>query len=174
MSESSTTVLELRRAFDAAFAIEPAAAPDEILLMAVRAGARSCAVRVSDLAGVVRFSGAAPFPTGEPAFLGIAVVRGATVPVYDLAAILGEGVDRVPRWLLLAAGTDHVALAFDELEGYLRVRTEDLVTAAAADGGASEPRSQVVRDGGGMRPLVSVPAVLQRLKARLGNEAKER
>jgi purine-binding chemotaxis protein CheW len=173
MSDATSRALALRRAFDASFAAEPAKPPERIALIAVRAGARSYALPISELAGVVRFGGAAKFPSSEPAFLGIAVVRGVTVPVYDLAAIRDEGAARAPRWMLLAAGTEPLALAFDELEGTLRVFAGDIATAAGA-GGAAAPALQFVRDGETVRPLISVALLAQRLKKRLGNESKER
>lgn len=169
MSRTSSKVDDLRREFDAAFAAPYAAPAARVDLVALRAGTLACAVRTAEVEGVAPFRGVAPVPCGEPAFLGVAGVRGAIVPVYDLAALAGGGAARAPRWLLLSGGAEPVALAFDEMEGYLRVGRDDLV--AAAVGAAA---AEAVRAGASLRPVVSLASVLKDLRRRLGVADKER
>jgi chemotaxis signal transduction protein len=161
------TVEELRRAFDSAFASEPAPPVDRVDLVALRAGDRSYAVRVSDVGAVVPLGAVAAMPCDEPAFLGIAASRGAPVAVYDLAALLGDGAVRAPRWVLLTAGADRVAFAFDEIEEYLRVPREQLVAAQPPELAAAGP-SELLRAGARQRPVVSLGQLVKRLEERLG------
>ncbi len=170
MSADAERLDELRRAFDAAFAA-PVPAPAECIpVIALRAGPFSCAVRIAEVGGVVPVGRLAVLPCEEPAMLGVAAVRGALVPVYDLSALAGSGRARAPRWMLVAAGADRVALAFDEIEDYLRVGREQLVRDAGA--GAAWP--EVVREADRLRPVVSVASLLENLRLRLGLAEKER
>jgi purine-binding chemotaxis protein CheW len=168
MSAAPGTLEALRRAFDSAFAVEFAAATERVDLVALRAGGRSFAVRVSDVAGVVTFRGVAPVPCDEPAMLGLAAVRGAPLPVYDLAALLGDGSAQAPRWMLLSAGTNRVALAFDEIEEYLRVPREQLIPASQGGRATPSAASELVRTGSSVRPVVSMSSLLKELEQRLG------
>jgi chemotaxis signal transduction protein len=172
MSAESGRIDELRRTFDSAFASEPAAPVERVDLIALRAAARSYAVRVSEIAGVVPFGGAVPLPCEEPAMLGIAAVRGTPLAVYDLAALVGDGPAKAPRWMLLSAGADRVALAFDELDGYLRIPRDQLVAAAPEHGAKATFRPvELARCGASLRPIVSVTAVVRELERRLGPPA---
>jgi chemotaxis signal transduction protein len=164
---------ELRRQFDSAFAAEPAPRVERVDLVVLRVGEASYAVRVSEVAAVAPLGGVARVPCGEPAFLGIAAFRGAPVPVYDLAALLGDGAARAPRWMLLAGGEDRVALAFDELEQYLRAAREQLVAAARPGASAAEP-GELLRAGASLRPVVSLASVRMELERRLGLPEKGR
>jgi len=60
-------------------------------------------------------------PTGAPARgPGVAVIRGAPVPVYDLSGLLGTNGDHPPaRWVTLKAGARRFALAVEEVVGLL-------------------------------------------------------
>jgi len=173
MSADEGRVGELRRAFDSAFAAEPVAPAERVGLIALRAGARSYAVRTSDVASVVAAGAIVPLPCDDPALLGLAAVRGTPLPVYDLAALLGEGAAKAPRWMILSHGPDRLALAFDELEGYLRVPLADIV-AAAPDPAAPLAAPELVRAGSSLRSVVSVASVVRRVKQRCGISTKER
>jgi chemotaxis signal transduction protein len=174
MSADSGKLGELRRAFDSGFAAERAAPVERVDLIALRAGERSYAVRISEIGSVVPFRGVVPLPCQEPALLGLAAVRGTAMPVYDLAALVGDGAAAAPRWMLLSAGTDRVALAFDEIEEYLRLPREKLVAASERGAAATPARAEVVRDGSSLRPVVSMASVLRNLEQRFGLPTKER
>jgi len=165
---------ELRRAFDSGFASKRAAPAEHVDLIALRAGGRSYAVRISEVGSVVPFRSIAPLPCDEPAMLGIAAVRGAAVPVYDLAALVGDGAARAPRWMLLSGGADRVALAFDEIEEYLRLPRGQLVAASEHGAAATPAVAELVRHGSSLRPVVSLASVLSKLEERLGLPLKER
>jgi purine-binding chemotaxis protein CheW len=174
MSGAPELLETLRRAFDAAFAAEPEPPAERVNLVALRAGGRSWAVRISEVAGVAPLAGLAALPCDEPAMLGLAAIGGTPVPVYDLAALLGEGGARAPRWMLLSAGADRVALAFDELEEYLRVPREQVVAASGPVAAGDARATELVRAAGALRPVVSLDAVLKTLEARLGLSTKGR
>jgi chemotaxis signal transduction protein len=173
MSADEGRLAELRRAFDSAFAAEPVAPPERVDLIALRAAGRPYAVRASDVASVVATGAIVPLPCDEPALLGLGAVRGTPLPVYDLAALLGEGAARSPRWMILSHDPDRLGLAFDELEGYLRVPLADLA-AAAPDAAARQAAAELVRAGSSVRPVVSVASLVRRVKQRCGHSTKER
>src|ERR1700760_4167096 len=106
---------ELRGDFDRSFA-EPARSHDveHAELLAVRAGGRPYALRLSQTAGLHPDRPVTPLPGPIPALLGLAGFAGTVVPVYDLAGLLGHPGATRPRWLVLAAGTPPLALAFHE------------------------------------------------------------
>lgn len=113
---------------------------DPVLL--VRAGGRVCALPLPQVIETLRPLPAAPL-AGLPDFVrGAAVVRGAAIPVVDLAAFLGLEAPAAPsRFVLVRCGPRAAALAVDavwgvaSLEGVERAATPLL---GAADGGAVE------------------------------------
>jgi len=116
----------LRVAFDEAFARPPAALPEHRELLVIGAGDEDLAVPLDALAGVENASPITPLPSPQPALLGLANHRGAVVPVFSLAALLGRA-GQTPRWFALVAlaPNNKVALAFERLVERVRVsRTE--------------------------------------------------
>ncbi len=88
---------------------------DQVLIMTV--GARRCALPVAHVIETMR-----PLPiepvAAAPAFvLGVAVVRGAPVPVVDLAAMQGLDGAEVGRFVTVDAGGRTVALAVSGVVG---------------------------------------------------------
>lgn len=66
-----------------------------------------------------------PLP-GMPVFtLGVAVIRGAAVPVVDAAALLGstDGAN-AGRWVMLRAGERRIALAVEAVEGVVEIAAD--------------------------------------------------
>jgi purine-binding chemotaxis protein CheW len=171
MSER-TSLEALRSAFDSAFATELRAPTEHVDVIVLRAGGASFAVRVAELAGVVSYQAVAPLPCDDATALGIAAVRGAILPVYDLAASLGRGASPSNRWMLLAAGSDRVALAFDEIEQYVRVPRGGFVPAAPHGSSSALVPTEVARVGGAMWPVISIAEFLRRLEERLTARTK--
>ncbi|GAA1621146.1 chemotaxis protein CheW [Actinoplanes couchii] len=153
-------VEQLRADFDRSFA-EPARTldGDSIELLAVGAGGRPYALRLSQASGVHPDRPVTALPTTVRALLGVAGFAGTVVPVYDLAALLGHTIGQRPRWLLLTAGTPPMALAFHELDRHLRVPLGDVVTASTDDDGQHGCLQGLVRLPDGDRPIIDVPAV---------------
>ena len=156
---------ELRRSFDQAFALPRRQVRDEVeQFLAIRVGGQPCALRLRDLTGLAAGRRVLSLPSRAPELLGIAGVRGALVPVYSLAVLLGHGQATAPlRWLAQCGGEDPIGLAFEEFEGYLRAPRADVYRANTA---AGRHVSEVVRVGAVVRALVDVPSLTAALKAR--------
>ena len=65
-------------------------------------------------------------PVSDARLLGIASFRGAIVPVYSLAVLLGHPPTPGPRWLVIAAEAP-VAFAFELFESHLRVSADEIL-----------------------------------------------
>jgi purine-binding chemotaxis protein CheW len=118
------TVAELRREFDAAFAVAPQVetARRESLL-AVRIAGDGFAMRVSQIAGLFADKAVTPLTSPLAELKGLAGFRGRAAPVYDLGALLGYGSSGATRWLVLARTPEPLALAFDAFESHFSVAT---------------------------------------------------
>ena len=166
-------VAELRRAFDQSFAEAPpldvAALED---LLDVRFGPTAYALRVTEISGLFAGVKITPLPTAVPELLGIAGIRGSILPVYDLRVLLGYAVDARPRWLAVAAGAP-VGLAFDRFEGHVRVRRDALMPQGPGETAMRHVREVVHREGL-VRPVVSIPSVLEAVTSRVRRGAAEK
>jgi purine-binding chemotaxis protein CheW len=86
--------------------------------LVVAVGSRFCSIQLEHLTETMR-----PLPieavAGMPPFvLGLSVIRGAPVPVVDLAAAMGTSGSSAPsRFVLLKVGDRRVALAVDAVVG---------------------------------------------------------
>jgi purine-binding chemotaxis protein CheW len=154
----------LREAFDRSFAAAPQLHDDDREdLLGIAVAGEPYALRLSAVAELVSGRAVTRLVGGAPGLLGIAGLRGALVPVFDLAGLLGRD-DRVPpRWLALTSGEPRVALAFAQLDGHLRVARDAI--AADADGGGRRHVQGVVRAGDALRPIVHVASILATLAA---------
>jgi chemotaxis signal transduction protein len=155
---------EMRAAFDRSFA-EPARTEQEPLqdFLAIRVGSDPYAIRLADITGLFTDRPITRLPSADPAFIGIAGVRGAVVPVYDLGAFLGYPQEEAPRWLLLV-GANALALAFDAFEEHQRLPQGAL---AAERGQAGRVFiKEVLHAPGSIRPIVQVTAILQEIEQR--------
>jgi purine-binding chemotaxis protein CheW len=91
---------------------------DSTLTLAIRVGARMCAVPISDVVEIMR-----PLPieawSGAPdGVLGLSVIRGALAPVVDLATLLGASSNSLrARFVAIRVGERRVALAVDAVLG---------------------------------------------------------
>ena len=150
---------QLRTEFDRSFA-EPVSSHDaehaELLL--IRAGGRPYALRLSQTSGVHPDRPITPLPGPLPALLGLVGFAGSVVPVYDLTTLLGHPAGDRPRWLVLAAGSPRLGLAFHELDGHVRVPAGAIIGEAAGTGHRGG-LGGLVELPGGARPIVDVPAM---------------
>ena len=160
------TAMDLRQAFDRSFAEAPlveAALFNDYL--AFHLGGDPHVMPLAGIARLLPLRALTPVASTMPAWLGVAGVAGAVIPVYDLCALLGYPVGDRPRWMVIAAAAP-VALAFDALDGQLRHRRE-----AGGHAAGTEPRRpqerEVLRIAGLVRSVVSTASVLANIKSRL-------
>lgn len=161
-------LVHLRESFDNSFAEphrEEVAAFEDLL--AIRAGGHRYALRLTQAAGLFPDRPVTRLPGPLPSLLGVASFRGSIVPVYDLGAVFGHPAPAAARWLVLAAGEPSVALAFEELDGHLRVPSELIVEESTGHGPRGCLRGIVPLDGGA-RPIVDVPAVRAAIESLTG------
>lgn len=113
-----------------------------------RLGRERCCALASSTRGAVRLVGLAPIPSAAREVAGALARGGEVIPVFHLASVLGQRLDRLPETahaLVLGTTADEVALAIDALDGFgeiedggLRAPPEEarspFITAATADG----------------------------------------
>ena len=154
-----STARELRRAFDAGFAA--AIGSDEVAredLLAISVGGHPHAIRLGEITGLVVDRPIVQMPSRIPALLGLASSRGAIVPVFDLAALLGLPRATSPRWIAIAARA-RVGFAFDAFAGHRRATVADIATSTT---GPDE--SEVLRDGDRQRPIIHLASVIEQIE----------
>jgi len=165
--DGAARAAELRRAFDGTFAAPPLLDDGDATeaLLAVRAGADACVVRLSEMRGLVARPTVVALPGPLPELLGLASLRGALIPVYRLAALQGQPVTAAPAaWMMLVEADGLVGLAFEELLGYLRVQRSAI--AALPDASGAPGASWAARIGDALRPLIDVPSLIEGLRRR--------
>jgi chemotaxis signal transduction protein len=149
---------ELRRAFDASFAVLGDAGAAHVDLLAVTIAGHPHAIRLSEIAGMFVGRTIARTPTRRVELLGLAGFRGAIVPVFDLAMLLGLPRASSPRWIAIASQA-RVGLAFDAFDGHRRVAPSELATNKEHGGDTA-----VVMDGDRIRPIVQFASIIARLE----------
>lgn len=179
MSETpviESKVAKLREAFDRSFALPPPPASQEVEdLLTIRVAGDPYAIRLCDIAGIVTGGKMVAVPAATLDLLGLAGIRGDIVPVFGLASILGYSQPpESPRWMILCAADESIALAFSDFEGYIRIPK----SALHADETLRATRqyvSQVGSTDAVARSVISIPLILARIQNRIGHHrpAKE-
>lgn len=155
----AATAPDLRREFDRSFAHGVAERADRLEdLLAIRIAGEAYALRLAEVRGLSVGRPVVPLPRPGPALMGLAGVRGAIVPVYDLARLLGCPPVAASPWLALAAGAP-VGFAFEAFEGQLRLPREAIVE-AEGEGWARRQVREIARAADLARPVVHLPSVL--------------
>jgi chemotaxis signal transduction protein len=163
----SARAARLREEFDRSFAL-PAAGADARTedFLGIGLAGDPHALRLAEIAHVGPLSEITPLPSARPGFLGLAGLRGAIFPVYDLRVLLGYPAADAPRWMAIAAGQG-LALAFDSVEAYLRVPL------GSATPGADLPSRRHVREvlrlDDQVRPIVSISSLLASVQSASGS-----
>jgi chemotaxis signal transduction protein len=174
----ASRVADLRNAFDRARAVPDSSGASEESenLLAIRVSQDAYALRVGEISGLVTDRKIVAFPTAIPELLGVAGIRGALVPVYSLAALLGYVTETEgTRWLALCGTEEPVALAFNNFEGYLGVvRTQ--IYAARHEDVTRACVEYLVRADDMVRAVVSIPLLREAIQKRCGKSmiSKER
>lgn len=154
----------LREAFDRSFAVpRPPNPPPSEDLLAIRVGEEPYALRLSDIAALHPDRRITPLPGSMPALRGIAGFRGAVVPVYDLAALLGQPPAEAVRWHAIAASAP-VAFAFAALDRQLRVPRDAIVPNETGEQPHRYVREFVRMTEGVVHPIVDLPSVIDAVK----------
>ncbi|MGE3547439.1 MAG: chemotaxis protein CheW, partial [Kofleriaceae bacterium] len=126
------TADELRRAFDRDFARAAGAPTAGEDVLAIQCGGDPYAIRLAEVAGLHAHLTIEPVPSPVRELTGVAALRGALVPIYDLAALLGYPACN-GRWSVVAGGRS-MGFAFDRFESHARVPV-DAFTAELTDHG---------------------------------------
>jgi chemotaxis signal transduction protein len=160
----SMNALQLRRAFDRTFSearrIDTIPTDD---FLAVRVGSGSFAIPLSEIAGLFARKTITRLPTPLPTLIGTAAFRGAILPVYDLARILGYASSGLSPWLVIAA-SEAVALTLTGFDGHLRLPRDARVAQDAGTDASQLHVREVARTPEGVRPIVHVPSVLATIR----------
>jgi hypothetical protein len=122
---------ELRAAFDRGFAEAPGGlAPERVELLRIRLADAAYAIPLSAIASIHVDLHVEPIPRTSDDLLGVAVVRGAIIPIFDLRRLAGASTDAKPRWVVLASGR---GFAFDGFDGLVRAtgRTDPVIDLVA-------------------------------------------
>ena len=177
-SRMAMTALELRSAFDQAYAHPPPSLDSEHLenLLAIRLAGDPYAIRVSEITGLASDRKIIALPSPISELLGVAGIRGGLVPVYSLAMLVGHDRDvNHARWLALYGTEEPVGLAFSDFEGYLKVPSAQIYKAGQSQAIREHVRD-AVRTAGVIRAIVNIPSLVETIKRRCGVDraAKER
>lgn len=163
----ATRAVELRRAFDRSFADAPRPPRDEFIdLLAVLIGGDPYAIALAEVSALLADASVTPLPTTVAELAGIAAIRGAIVPIYDLRRLLGYGPRPSSRWVVLSTAATRVGFTFDAFDRHLRVARADL---APADAAARSKRhvTHVVRADDVVRPVLALSSACAWIEARV-------
>lgn len=115
------TATVARRVSDSVAALEPA--------VFFRIGRQSCCALARSIRGAIRLDDMVPVPHAGRSIAGAVVRHGNAIPVFHLAALVGERIGRLPETahgLLLGDSTDEVALAVDAIDGFAELAITDV------------------------------------------------
>jgi purine-binding chemotaxis protein CheW len=87
--------------------------PGPVQVLLVRAAARTCALALGSVVETMRPLPIEALAGAPPAVLGLALIRGAPLPVVALGALLGGAGGAVGRFVVIRAGERRVALAVE-------------------------------------------------------------
>lgn len=167
---SRRNAAQLAMEFDQSFTRRPVRDDAEIEeLMAVRVGSDAYALRISEIAGLALDRPIVALPNSTGTFLGLAGIRGRIVTVYGLRGLLGgASAPRVtPRWLAVLPESVALALAFDELDGQLRIPRSDLLSACELQSPRQHIRAAARADGI-LRSVVDIGSLVDEIRSRAG------
>lgn len=161
---------ELRDAFDGEFAAAPRPPdPAHRDALCIRLAGEPYAIGLGDIASLHAELRIVALPARAPELLGVAAIRAAVLPIYDLAVALGMSGATTRRWIVVhRAGT--AGFAFERYDGHTRV-AEAAISAASRSGHIA---GQLVV-GGQARLVIDLGSVLTAIEARWnqGGTAKE-
>ncbi len=152
---------DLKRSFDLTFQ-EPLVERGQELahLLIVRIGGARFALKVADLAGLVRAQTVVPIPASGSGLLGLAGLKGRMVAAYSLAAMIGcpELSTEQARWMVLCRCEREIALAFTGVTGTMMVPAAEL---SPVSPGAPPHATDAVGTGSSQLWLLSVSSIAE-------------
>jgi chemotaxis signal transduction protein len=157
-----TRATELRDAFDHGFS-EPPPPPEpaHTAFLCIRLGGEPYAIALGDIASFHAGLRVVALPTRAPELLGMAAIRAAILPIYDLRIGLGiSTAGSSTRWTVVARRAP-VGFAFDGYDGHARIVASSI--AAATQSG--HVRGQFTFDGWA-RSVIDLPSVLTAIEQR--------
>jgi chemotaxis signal transduction protein len=151
---------ELRDAFDRGFAA-PIAPPEPAHrdYLCIRVAGTPAAIALGDVASLHAGLRIVALPTRASELLGVAAIRAAIVPIYDLGIAFGTASTAATRWIAVVAGSA-AGFAFEGFDGHLRVAERAIAATAQADG-----RTRFLL-GGQLRSVIDLRSVLAAIEAR--------
>lgn len=152
---------DLKRAFDLTFQAPLVERGQELAhLLIVRIGAARFALKVADLAGLVRARTVVPIPASGSGLLGLAGLKGRMVAAYSLAVMIGcpELSTEQARWMVLCRGEREIALAFTGVTGTMMVPAAEL---SPVSPGAPPHATDAVGAGSSQLWLLSVSSIAE-------------
>lgn len=169
----SSRAADLRQEFDESFSF-PAKGSNEghQSLIALRVAGEALAVRTPDVTGIAKRKGITPLPGQVPGLLGLTVVRGSLLPVYDLAVLLGlPGAGGSGPWVMFTNRETPLAFVFDDFEGQIEIKQ------ASLDDSESPLSHKHLRStaliGATHRAVIDVPGIVEEIRTRAGVEPAE-
>lgn len=159
---------ELRSAFDRERAVPFSTADGQRTesLIGLRISGDAYALRIAEITSLCTDRKIVSLPAALSGLLGVAGIRGAIVPVYSIAALLGYRDDPTHvRWLALCGIEEPIAFAFSGFEGYTRVLQSQLHPAEKNDA-ARTFVTHVARTEQMVRAVVSIPLFRQAIQER--------
>ncbi|MFT3767667.1 MAG: chemotaxis protein CheW [Minicystis sp.] len=133
----------------------------DVACLLVQAGSHPCAIPLAAAVETMRPLPADRLPGMPAALLGLAVIRGMTVPVVDLAALFGERAGAPERYVLARAGGRFVALAVTAVDGVAAIDGAEVETGGAIAAGVAAPCvDAVVTRGGRALAVLDVARIL--------------
>jgi chemotaxis signal transduction protein len=160
----SERAAELGRTFDRGFVeiqhIESVATED---FLSIHVGGDPYVLRLAEIGGIFVDKKVTDLPSHVAELKGIAGFRGAMLPVYDLAALLGYPPANATRWMVRAADAP-VALAFDAFDGHFRFPRD--AVASHDDSSSNEHIHEIVRAGDRARSIIHLPSVIAAIRKR--------
>jgi chemotaxis signal transduction protein len=160
---AAARLASLRQDFDQVFASPAGAEAGEMeSLIALRLEGDAYGFSVAEISQMTVAGKLVAIPSRSPGLLGVAGIRGAVIPVYSLAVLLGyPKAEASVRWLALAGGKEPLALGLGDYEGYLRVPKAALVV---PDRDAQKHVQSFVRANGAVRTIVSIASIVSSIQ----------
>ncbi len=162
--QGSSRLEQLRTAFDQAFASAPGTEAEPLVsLIAIRLAGQPAVIPAEHILGLAKVKRIIPLPSSIPELIGIAGIRGALIPVFDLARLVGLGSPASqPIWLVLANRESPIGLAFDEFEGRLEVPPAAVCSEERS--GGSKNLALLARVKSSVRVVTDVPGVVEAIR----------